>query len=284
LNKFKLFIGDEAHHFQAKSFMKFMEMTTDIQNKFGFTGTIDSDSECNVMVLTGLFGSIERLVTTKELMDQGFVTPIKIKAIVLQYKDETKKLIQKKIDNKKVIEYIEEIKFLETYTKRNNFIKNLVVSLEGNSLIFFQHKDHGELLYSMIRDEMVKLGRHPNDVFLSHGTVKGKIRDDIKPAFENGTGKIGVTSYGTFQTSISIKNIHNMIFACPSKSLIRVLQSIGRGLRLHESKKVVTLFDISDNMILGNMKNHTIKHFKIRMDIYAKENFKVKIYNVGLEN
>jgi superfamily II DNA or RNA helicase len=285
LCKFGVIVGDEAHHFQAKTFKEFMEKATEAKYRFGFTGTIDdTESECNEMILTGLFGPVEKFITTAELMDQGYVTPLKIKSIVLQYNNNTKKTVYKIVDKRKKIDYNDEMKFIESYVKRNNFIKNLVCDLKGNTLLFFQHKEHGELLYSMIREELAKRGLPVTNVHISHGEIAGKKRNDLRGIFEKNTGQIGVVSYGTFQTSISIKNVHNMVFGSPSKSLIRVLQSIGRGLRLHESKEYVTLFDLADNLMLGNSKNHTIKHFKVRMQIYAKENFKVKIYNVKLED
>lgn len=281
LNKFGVLIHDECHTCGSKTLMSNIEKMTTAKYRFGFTGTIDDSSESNPMVLTGLFGSIEKFISTTELIEQGYATPLKIKCIVLQYNKETKKQIYKIVDNKKKIDYNEELHFIENYKKRNNFIKNLACSLTGNTIVFFRHEEHGNELYKLISEELKKReGRNSEQVILSHYKIK---KDNVKSILDNNDNIIGVLSYGKFQTAMSVRNIHNLIFASPSKSVVRVLQSIGRGLRLHESKDVVTLFDIADNMMIGNFKNHTIRHFKERIKIYSNENFKVKIYNVKLE-
>ena len=270
-DKFDVIIGDEAHHFQAKSFIEIMQKTTETKYKFGFTGTIDDSSKCNVMQLEGLFGPVRKFVTTSELQEQGHVADLRIKCIVLQYSDTTKKKLRK-------VEYQEEMDFLVSSPARNRFIKNLVLSLKGNTLLFFQYVEkHGKLLYDLIKAETDR------PVFFMHGGVDGEIRNDVRAEFEKLDDAIGVVSYGTFSTAVSIKKIHNLVFASPSKSKIRNLQSIGRGLRLHDSKDYVTLIDIADNLISGSYKNYTIKHFAERVKIYDSENFKYKFYNVTLK-
>lgn len=271
-DRFGLIIGDEAHHFQAKSFIELMCKTTDVKHKFGFTGTIDDSSKCNVMVLTGLFGPIKRLVTTSELMEQGYVSDLKIKCLVLQYGDDVKKIL-------KDATYAQEIAFLTHNTSRNRFIKNLALSLKGNTLVFFNHVEHGERLFDMIKEEF------DGPIHLVHGGVDGEIRNDIRSVFEKSKDKvIGVVSGGTFSTAISIKNVMNIILCHPMKAKIRNLQTIGRILRLHADKDFATLHDIADNLIIGSHKNYTIKHFAERVKIYDAENFKYEFYNIELED
>lgn len=271
-DRYGTIIGDEAHHFAAKTFQNLMEKITEAPYRFGFTGTIKG-SKCNTMVLEGLFGKVKQLVTTKELMDQGHVAELGIKCIVFQYPDLVKKTMKKAT-------YQQEMDFLVSHEGRNRFIKNLAGSLEGNTLIFFNFVDkHGRVLYNAIKDAFPD-----KRVYFIHGGVDGEIRNDVRSELEKYDNCIGVVSYGTFQTAISIKNIWNMIFASPSKSRIRNLQSIGRGLRMSKTKTKVELYDLADNLILGTWKNHTIKHFAERISTYSEEKFKPKIYNVALRD
>lgn len=274
-DQFGVIIGDEAHHFQAKSFTDLMHKTTDTVYKFGFTGTIDDSSKCNVLVLSGLFGPVKKIVTTAELMEQKHIADLRIKCIVLQYEDKVKRLL-------KGVEYAKEMDFIARNTARNEFIKKLAIAKaekNQNTIIFFQYVEkHGKALYDLIRESTNR------PVFFVHGGVKGEIRNDMRAEIEKTNGAIIVASYGTFQTAISINNIHNLIFGSPSKSKIRNLQSIGRGLRKHHSKEYVTLYDIADNLIIGNHKNHTIRHFAERIKIYDSEKFKYEYMNIKLED
>lgn len=269
-DRFEVIVGDEAHHFAATTFTKLMEKIRYARYRFGFTGTIKG-SKCNSMVLEGLFGRIKQIVTTKQLMDAGYVAQLDIKCIVFQYDAATKKRMKKST-------YQQEMDFLVSSPARNRFIKNLVGGLEGNTLVFFNLVDkHGKVLYNILKDA------YPDKkVLFVHGGVDGEIRNDIRAEIENSDNVIAVVSYGTFQTAISIKNIWNMVFASPSKSRIRNLQSIGRGLRMNRKKTRVELFDLADNLIIGTWKNHTIRHFAERINTYSEEKFKPKIYNVKL--
>lgn len=270
-DRFGLIIGDEAHHFQAKSFTDLMHKTTETEFKFGFTGTI-TDSKTDKMVLEGLFGPVKQIVTTKQLQEMGFVADLKIKCLVLQYDDATKKKL-------KGADYQKEMDFLVSSDARNNFIKNLAISQPKNTILFFQYVEkHGKVLYNLIKEAVPD-----RKVFFVHGGVDGNIRSDMRGEIEKADDAIIVASYGTFSTAISINNIHTLIFASPSKSKIRNLQSIGRGLRLHADKEFVTLFDVADNLISGAYKNYTIKHFAERAKIYDSESFEYTIYNIKLE-
>ena len=91
-----------------------------------------------------------------------------------------------------------------------------------------------------------------------------------------------VASYGTCSTGINIRNIHNIIFASPSKSVIRVLQSIGRGLRKSDNKENVKLYDISDDLCFKKYKNHTLRHLDERIKIYSREGFNYKNISIKI--
>jgi superfamily II DNA or RNA helicase len=269
-DRFEVVIGDEAHLFKAKSLTSIMTKLEKCKHRFGFTGTLD-DTLTHKLVLEGLFGPVNRVATTKELMEKNYLADFRIKIIVLSYEDANRKLISTK-------KYHEEMDFLTSYEPRNRFIKNLSLSLEGNTLLLFQFVDkHGKVLYNSIKDET---NRH---VFFVHGSVPGEDRNQIRSIVEKEKNAIIVASYGTFSTGINIKNLHNLIFASPSKSKIRNLQSIGRSLRVTDEKTKATLYDISDNLTWKNKRNYTMNHLMERINIYDSEKFDYKIYNVRLK-
>ena len=267
--KYEVVIGDEAHLFKAKSLTSIMGKMENVKYRFGFTGTLDG-TETHKLVLEGLFGPVRKVITTAELMEQKHVSDLYIKAIVLKYSDEIRKLM-------KSATYQDEMDYLVTNTARNRFIKNLSLSLEGNTLLLYQYVDkHGKVLYDMLKD----CGR---PVHFVHGGIEGEERDKIRSIVESDRNSIIIASYGTFSTGINIRNLHNIIFASPSKSRIRNLQSIGRGLRKSDTKDSATLYDIADDLTWKSKKNHTIQHFVERIKIYNEEKFDYKIYTVELK-
>lgn len=269
-NKFDVVIGDEAHLFKAKSLTSIMTKLIKCKYRFGFTGTLDG-TQTHKLVLEGLFGPINKVTTTKELIDAGTIADFKIKIITLTYNDELRKIVSK-------MNYQDEMDFLVSYEARNNFIKNLSLSLNGNTLLLFQYVDkHGRILHKMIEE-----AAPDRKVFFIHGGVKGDERDDIRHIVEKETNAIVVASYGTFSTGVNIRNLHSIIFASPSKSKIRNLQSIGRGLRKSESKNSAILYDISDDLSWKSTTNFTLKHLLNRVDIYDEEKFDYKLYKVGI--
>lgn len=268
---FDVVIGDECHQFKAKSLTSIMTKLVDCKYRFGFTGTLDG-TETNKLVLEGLFGKAKQFVKTKELIDSDHLSAFKIKCLVLKHTDEEKKLASK-------MNYQNEMDYIVGHNRRNKFIQNLTISLNGNTLLLFQYVDkHGKILYDMI-SKKVQEGRK---VFFVYGGTDADTRENIRSITENETNAIIIASYGTFSTGINIRNLHNIIFASPSKSRIRNLQSIGRGLRKGEAKDKAVLFDISDDLRHKSKVNYTLNHFAERVKIYNSEEFEYKIYNINL--
>lgn len=267
--QFGIVVGDEAHLFKAKSLTTIMTKLEETKYRFGFTGTLDG-TDTHKLVLEGLFGPVRVVTTTAELIEQKHVSDLKIKAIILKYSDDMRKLC-------KGLTYQDEMDFIVNNEARNRFIKNLALSLKGNTLLLFQYVDkHGKQLYDSLNTD----GRQ---VFFVHGGVDGEERNSIRGVVENSDGAIIVASYGTFSTGINIQNLHNIVFASPSKSRIRNLQSIGRGLRKSSTKQSATLFDIADDLSWKTHRNHTINHFVERIKIYNEEKFDYKVYPVELK-
>jgi len=269
--QYDLVIGDECHLFKAKSLTSIMTKLLDCKYRFGFTGTLDG-TQTHKLVLEGLFGKVKQFVKTRELIDQNHLANFKIKALVLKYTDEEKKLVSK-------MNYQDEIDFIVTNPRRNKFIKNLTLSLNGNTLLLFQYVDkHGRVLY----DNISKSVNSNRKVFFVYGGTDAETREQIRAITEKEKDAIIIASYGTFSTGINIRNLHNIIFASPTKSRIRNLQSIGRGLRKGESKDKAVLFDIADDIRWKKKVNYTLNHFAERIKIYNDEEFEYKIYNINL--
>lgn len=270
-NQFDVIFGDEAHQFKAKSLSTVMEKMTDVRYRIGTTGTIDN-KKVHTLVLEGIFGPVYKVITTKQLMEQGSVANLKIKCLLLKYDATTRKMMNK-------CQYQNEMDFIVTHEKRNKFIRNLALSCTGNTLILFQYVEkHGAIL-----NELIQAKANGRKVFFIHGGTDVEEREAARHITEKENDAIILASFGVFSTGINIPSIENVIFASPSKSKIRNLQSIGRGLRLKEGKTHCTLFDIADDFHYKSWKNHTLKHMAERVKTYAEEQFAFRIIEVDLE-
>jgi superfamily II DNA or RNA helicase len=268
--QFDVVIGDEAHLFKAKSLTTILTSMDNCKYRFGFTGTLDG-TQTHKLVLEGLFGTTKKVTTTSELMEQKHLAELTIKALVLKYPEVQRKAICK-------ADYQAEMDFLVRSEARNKFIKNLALSLKGNTLLLFQYVEkHGKILHDMIAKEAVE-----RKVFFISGEIDGEKREEIRHIIETETNAIVVASYGTSSTGINIKNLSNILFASPSKSRIRNLQSIGRALRTSDTKSTATLYDIADDLSWKSSKNHTLSHFIERIKIYNSEKFMYKVYNIDI--
>ena len=270
--QFGAVIGDEAHLFKAVSLTKIMTKLVDCKYRIGMTGTLDG-SKTHKLVLEGLFGRVNQVTTTKELINKKQLSNLKINCLVLGHTEFNKKEMFGK-------KYHEELNYLAQSESRNKYIQNLCLALDGNTLCLFQLVEkHGKQLYEMIEKKSEK-GRK---VFFIYGGIEADEREQVRAITEKSDNAIIVASYGTFSTGINIRNLHNIIFSSPSKSRIRNLQSIGRGLRLGDNKTEATLYDIADDLTYRENKNFTLQHFAERINIYNEEGFDYQIYNVSLK-
>jgi len=268
---FECVIVDECHQAKSKSLVDTMKKCHHAKYRFGFTGTLSNggkDSQTHEWVISGLFGPTYKTINTKEMIDKGRASKLDIHCLVLKHTPH------------KFTQYEEEIQYLISNEKRNKFIKNLALDLKGNSLILFARVEtHGKPLYELINNQSDKNRK----IFFVHGGVEVEEREEIRKITERENEAIIVASYGVFSTSISINNLHNIIFASPSKSRIRNLQSIGRVLRKGKNKEKATLYDISDDCTYNNIKNYTLKHFIDRVRIYNEEQFDYEIIPISLK-
>lgn len=268
--QFSYVIVDEAHGAKATQLTSILEKCVNASYRLGFTGTLDN-VKANVNTLIGLFGPINKLNTTKELIDRGQVANFNIKCLVLKYDNETCKAVKK-------FKYQDEIKYLVSNPKRNNFIKNLALSMDKNSIILFNFVEtHGKVIYELLKNSKHAENRN---IYFIHGGIEGEERERIRQIMEKETNAIVVASSGTMSTGVSIKNLHNIIFAISGKSRIKTLQSIGRVLRLHQDKDIASLYDIVDDLSTGKHQNFTLKHFLERVKMYNQEQFDYKLKKI----
>ena len=268
---FGMVIGDEAHNFKAKSLTSILTKCKEAEYRFGTTGTLDG-TQTHKLVLEGYFGPAYYVTTTKSLMDEGSLSELEISVILLKYDDEECKRINK-------LKYQEELDYIVTHQARNNFIANLSLDQDGNTLVLFQFVEkHGKPLHTLITEKAHKRRK----IFFVSGSTDVETREQIRTITESEKNAIIVASLGTFSTGINIRNLHNIIFASPSKSQIKVLQSIGRGLRKSDDGRETKLYDLADDFHWKSSKNYTLNHAAERIKIYTKEKFKYKIYEIKL--
>jgi superfamily II DNA or RNA helicase len=265
---FGVIIGDEAHLFKSKSLVSIMTKMDSAKYRFGFTGTLDG-TQTHKWVLEGLFGPSYKVTQTKELIDKGHLSQLQIHVLLMKH------------DPHEFETYEDEMQYIIGHDKRNNFIKNLVLDLKGNSLILFSRvESHGQPLYELINNSV----KENRKVFYVHGGIDAQQREHVREITEKENDAIIVASYGTFSTGINIKNLHNVIFASPSKSRIRNLQSIGRVLRKGDNKNQAVLYDIADEIVYKQRKNYTLNHLVERIKIYNQERFNYEIIPVNLKD
>ncbi len=266
--QFGCVIGDEAHLFKAKSLTGIMTKLHQCRYRIGLTGTLDG-TQTHQLVLEGLFGGVEKVITTKELIDKKTLANLKIKCIVLKHSNIRERMT-----------YAEELDFIVANERRMDFVCNLLRHIGGNTLCLFQLVEkHGKPLFERLDNERSS-GR---DYYFIYGGTETEERERIRTLVDKSSNSVIVASFGTFSTGINIRNIHNIVLASPSKSKIRVLQSIGRGLRRSESKDSVLIYDIADDMTYKERYNFTLNHFTERLNIYNEEQFDYEISKVKLK-
>lgn len=262
--EFEVVMCDEAHQAKAKEIKRIIECCKNASFRLAFTGTIPK-GKADQMTLFGLFGPLSVLQTSRQAMDKGYIAELDIKCLQLNHSSFPKKKMK----------YPEEMDFICSSEKRNKFIQNLALSLKGNTLILVARiESHGDVLKQMLDNSGTT-----KKIFYIHGGVDAKDREEIRSIMETESDAIIIGSFGCVSTGWSVRNLHNVIFAFPSKSFIRVVQSIGRGLRKSETKSHCVLYDIVDNI---NDNNYAWDHFSERVKIYTEQQFQSSLVEIDL--
>lgn len=252
-----LLICDEAHKINDSAGISKIINKIKTPNRFGFTGTL-SDKPIDQWKTIGTFGPIIYEKKSKELRDEEYLSDVEINVIQLNHSPI------------KRFKYKDELEFLYKHEKRNKIIGKLANTVGGNVLIMVNHLDHGDNLLSALSARSDKM------VYFVKGEMEVEQRKEIIDLMEKNDNIICIAMSSIFSTGINIKNLPNIIFAGLGKSFIRVVQSIGRGLRLHDNKMKLRIFDMMDNM------KYSFAHALHRQSIYDKEEilWKIKIINI----
>jgi superfamily II DNA or RNA helicase len=266
LNSFDCILSDEGHKIAAESFKTIYDKATEVPFRIACTGTL-SDTKCDLLQMQSLTGPIFEIALAKTLIAANQLVPLRIKAITINYPVEIRKQFKK-------VAYEDEIGWIITNSKRNNFIKKLALTCKGTTIVFFRFVEHGKTMFDLIKD-----CAGDREVCYISGEVDKDDRELIRLS-ANSNDSIIVASLGCMSTGINLPAISNMIMAHPTKSKLTVIQAIGRGLRLKEGKTHCSLFDIGDQLGTKSRVNFAYKHFGERLQMYIKEGHEFSQINV----
>lgn len=269
-------IVDECHQSKANIVSKLLKHCSEAEYKIGTTGTLPTEAS-DQLIINGVLGNVIFELKSKELIDLGYLTKIVIAGIYLKYSDEF-------VRQNKDRTYPEEVKLVEEYTNRNKVL-NFVIDHSkptDNILILVNHKDH----LQSVKDYL-SLCYPDKKVNIIMGDVKAKERESIRTGMEYEDGTILLGTYGTMSTGVNIKKLHAVMLYSNSKSRIKVLQSIGRGLRKHVSKSKVIIYDIIDDLSYKTRtgkikKNYCMQHYDERMTYYKEQEFQVIEHTINI--
>ena len=266
------FLVSNCHQFKSAVVSKTVEAFVNTEWRTGTSGTLDG-AQVNETTLSGLLGPVYQVITAKQMMDAGQVTPVQIKVLLLKHPEHMCKAL-------KGMDYKEEINQIVANQARTNFISNLAIGCTGNTLILFNFVSrHGQVIHDTIKAKL------PDDrnIYFIHGKVGVDERDEIRKIVETEDNAIIVATSSLFATGTNIPSLENIIFAAPGKSNIRIRQSIGRGIRLKAGKKVARIFDIADDYTYKKSVNVTRNHLDARLAIYISEQFPYTVTKIDLK-
>ena len=252
-----LLIVDEVHKVRRGNKINDIIKKIYTIHKFGFAGTLPEE----VLDQWNIFAKFGDRIYSKmshELKSESYVTPAKVTALVINYK--TGPQFERTKDSTPADEYIAELKFLLTNDFRNGVINHLVNKFDNNSLVLVDLIDHGQAIYDKITTSSTT-----KEVYFIRGEVEVEERKRVQTLMETQTNVCVIAISKIFSTGINIKNLHYLIFAGGGKAKVKIVQSIGRGLRLHEDKKELIIIDIADKLKYG------MQHYQKRKKLYHQE-------------
>jgi superfamily II DNA or RNA helicase len=254
-------IVDEVHTIKKNNSITKIIDKIQTKNKFGFTGTLPVD-ELDLWCVLGKIGKVLMTKSSAELRQQQVLTNAKVSAIHIIYKNNPQYIVRKEDSDESMTEnYRKELEFIYNNEYRNRVITQICKNYDNNILILINHLQHGECLYNALQQCVNK------QVIYINGETSLEQRNAGKQLLETCNNVVCIAMSSIFSTGINIKNLHMIVFAAGGKSFIRVVQSIGRGLRKAQNKQLLTIIDIVDNLRYG------IRHHQQRIKIYETEKF-----------
>ena len=280
--QFHTIATDEAHGAKAKTITSILESTFNkAYSRFGVSGTFPTDETCEILTIQSVLGPKITEVSADELKKKGIITPMEVKAVIMNHNDlefaERLKMIRKAGDGKSAFDF--EKAYAHQSEKRLEFIKKIVDKCSNNTLLLFHTIDNGQKIYQKLKDELSN-----KEFFYIDGEISGRKREVIKKEMEVTGDKVRVlvASFGTLSTGVSINAIFNVIFTDSFKSEQIIIQSIGRGLRLHTDKEKVNIFDLVDIFDPNDLNNILYKHYLERKGFYIKRKYPYKEIKINL--
>lgn len=256
---------DEVHLASGQSIQTICKNCNRAKYRIGLTGTMPKDDASRYTIL-GYLGPILYTLDAKTLMDEGVLTQIEIKNLIAKYPDE---VCYRRDD------YQKEQKAILDYKPRNKVLDYILsnVNDKENILILVQRIEH----LKEVRDYLVDNHQKYN-VHQIYGDTDPNERERIRKLIDSSENSIIVATFSTLSTGVNIKKLHHVVFFASYKSEIKVLQSIGRGLRTHESKTMMILRDVVDDMRYQHnkslVKNYSYNHWeKFRLTYYKEQKF-----------
>ncbi|QZI90476.1 putative DNA helicase [Vibrio phage 207E48.1] len=270
-DQFTHLITDEVHGAAAAKISYICNNCINCYDRAGLTGTLHEE-EMHKLQVQAHFGPIINVADTKLLQKLGQASKTLVTMMNMDYSESDRQYA-------KNLDYPGEIEFITNHPYRNKIIETMGLTLKGNTLMLFDRIDHINEIYE-------RLSAKKEHVYVINGDVKTDVRDQIKAIVEasEGGGYTILASYGTMSTGVSMKNLHNLVFCHPSKSIVRVLQSLGRLLRRHKSKDIAMIYDLVDNLrVKGGDANHAIRHGMKRHGFYTLKGHKLRMkrYNIA---
>ena len=257
-------VVDECHKVKKSNKVSKMVQQIKTVHKFGLTGTLP-DNKPDEWNIIGKIGSVIYEKDSFELRVEKHLTPANTSIIEINYNDGPQYISGQ--NNYKI-----ELDYIYSNSFRNSIIKQLSVNFKNNILILVNHLAHGDQLFDMLN------GTADKQVYFVKGEVEVEERDKIKKIMEKENNVICIAMSSIFSTGINIKNIHMIMFAAGGKSSIRTIQTIGRGLRLHDTKRKLKIVDLADQLRYGE------RHVEKRKEIYAQEKIPYSITEITEKN
>jgi superfamily II DNA or RNA helicase len=269
-NRFEGLIIDEVQSLgKSVSVQNISKMCINADYRIGTTGTLPED-KLDRFNIFGYLGPKEFETKASELIDGGVLSKILIVNFLCKYP------MDMILENKKR-KYAEEIRTITSYPKRNKVFNSIfnVIDKGSNTLILCQFIDHLKAIEKYLIENLDDKYK----IATIYGDVSPTKRELLRASIENEENFVLIGTYATMSTGINIKKIHNIVLASSYKSKIKILQSIGRGLRKHDTKSKLYLFDIVDDLTwkkrTGTVgKNHVYLQFEERLKYYKDQNFK----------
>ena len=249
-------IVDEVHKVRRGNKINNILKKITTSHRFGFTGTLPDD----LLDKWNIFGKIGPQLFEKkayELRNEKYVVPAKVHVLELNYDTPSSQIYH---GNNSNAYYLQENEFIRNNCFRNNLLAKLSNKLDRNALILIDYIEHGQLLLNTLKDIC-----KTKQVYFIQGEVEVAERKKIQTLMEEQNNIIVVAISKIFSTGINIKNLHYIMFAGGGKAKIKIIQSIGRGLRLHSDKKELIIFDVADNLRYGQ------RHMEHRLSLYDSE-------------